>query len=434
MCDIIFAHNNCDNVFGIFLRQSAFVRDCCATTIMTFKYKALDQNGVSKDGVVEAVNVDVAIEALQKRGLSIVSIKPEEEGKGFLSDITFFERVSNKDVVILSRQMATLFEAQVSALRVFQLLAMQSENPLLRKKLSEVVDDLQGGNSISNSLGKHSDVFSPFYINMVKSGEESGKLDQTFMYLADYLDRTYEVSSKVRTALIYPAFVIFTFFAVMILMLVVVIPKISGILKDSGQAIPIYTKIVLGFSDFLVSYGMFLLVGLIIGGFFLWRYLLTEAGKLAVDDMKITTPFVKDLYAKLYLSRIADNMNTMLISGIPMVRGLDLTASVVDNLVYKNVLNKTVEDVKGGSSVSNALEKHKEIPGIFVQMVKIGEETGQLGNILKTLANFYRREVTNSIDSLVSLIEPAMIVLLGLGVSFLLASVLVPIYSISSGM
>jgi len=402
---------------------------------MTFKYKALDQSGASKDGIIESVNIDVAIDALQKRGLSIVSIKPEEEnGLGLFSNITFFDRVSNKDVVVLSRQMATLFEAQVSALRVFQLLAMQSENSVLRKKLSEVVDDLQGGNSISNSLGKHPDVFSPFYINMVKSGEESGKLDQTFMFLADHLDRTYEVTSKVKTALIYPAFVVFTFIVVMILMLVVVIPKISIILKESGQAVPIYTAVVLGISDFFVNYGVFLLVALIIGGFFLWRYLQTESGKYALDDVKITTPFIKGLYSKLYLSRIADNMNTMLISGIPMVRSLDLTSSVVDNLVYKQVLDKTVEDVKGGSSVSNALEKHKEIPGIFVQMVKIGEETGQLGNILKTLANFYRREVTNSIDSMVSLIEPAMIVLLGIGVAFLMAAVLVPIYSISSGM
>jgi type II secretory pathway component PulF len=268
---------------------------------------------------------------------------------------------------------------------------------------------------------------------MVKSGEESGKLDQTFMYLADYLDRTYEVTSKVKTALIYPAFVIFTFVAVMVLMLTVVIPKIAGILKDSGQAVPIYTKIVMALSDFLVNYGIFFLIALIIGGFFLWRYLMTENGRYSLDSAKINTPFIKNLYSKLYLSRIADNMNTMLLSGIPMVRGLDLTSNVVENAVFKKIIDKTVEDVKGGSSVSDAFAKHEEMPGIFVQMVKIGEETGQLGNILKTLASFYRREVTNSIDSLVSLIEPAMIVLLGLGVAFLLASVLIPIYNISSG-
>lgn len=400
---------------------------------MTFKYKTIDASGGQISGSIEAINMEVAISALQKRGLTIVSISPEDSG-GFLEkNITFFERVSNKDVVILSRQMATLFEAQVSALRVFQLLAMQSENPALRKKLKEIVDDLQAGSSISNALSKHPKVFSPFYINMVKSGEESGKLDQTFIYLADYLDRTYEVTSKVKTALIYPAFVIFTFVAVMVLMLTVVIPKISGILKDSGQAIPIYTKIVMGFSDFLVNYGIFFLIAIIIGGFFLWRYLMTENGKYSLDNAKINTPFVKNLYSKLYLSRIADNMNTMLLSGIPMVRGLDLTGNVVENVVFKKILDKTVEDVKGGSSVSDAFSKHEEMPGIFVQMVKIGEETGQLGNILKTLASFYRREVTNSIDSLVSLIEPAMIVLLGLGVAFLLASVLIPIYNISSG-
>ncbi len=400
---------------------------------MTFKYKTIDANGGQMSGSIDAINMEVAIGALQKRGLTIVSISPEEGGSFFEKNITFFERVSNKDVVILSRQMATLFEAQVSALRVFQLLAMQSENPTLRKKLKEVVDDLQAGSRISNALAKHPKVFSQFYINMVKSGEESGKLDQTFMYLADYLDRTYEVTSKVKTALIYPAFVILTFIAVMVLMLTVVIPKIAGILKESGQAVPIYTKIVMGLSDFLVNYGIFFLIALVIGGFFFWRYLMTDNGRYSLDSAKINTPFVKNLYSKLYLSRIADNMNTMLLSGIPMVRGLDLTGNVVENVVFKKIIDKTVEDVKGGSSVSDAFAKHQEMPGIFVQMVKIGEETGQLGNILKTLAAFYRREVTNSIDSLVSLIEPAMIVLLGLGVAFLLASVLIPIYNISSG-
>ena len=180
---------------------------------MTFKYKILDQGSNQKEGTIDAINIEVAISSLQKRGFSIVSITPEDKFTGsFLEkNLSIFERVSNKDIVILSRQMATLFEAQVSALRVFQLLAMQSENQVLRRNLKDVVDDLQAGNSISGALSKHPKVFSQFYINMVKSGEESGKLDQTFIYLADHLDRTYEVTSKVKTALIYPAFVIFTF-------------------------------------------------------------------------------------------------------------------------------------------------------------------------------------------------------------------------------
>ncbi|MFA6340964.1 MAG: type II secretion system F family protein [Candidatus Paceibacterota bacterium] len=401
---------------------------------MLFKYNALDQQGSTKEGSIDAVNMEVAINSLQKRGLAIVSIKPEDEAGSLLNKLPFMHRVSNKDVVILSRQIATLFEAQVSALRVFQLLAASTENQTLKRDLTDVSDDLQSGNSISNSLNRHPEVFTTFYVNMVKAGEESGKLDQTFMYLADYLDRTYEINSKVKTALIYPAFIMFTFASVLTLMMVVVIPKISGILKDSGQELPIYTKVVLGLSDFLINYGLFLLVALLIGGIFLWRYTKTEMGKKGVDNLKITVPFIRKLYSKLYLSRIADNMNTMLNSGIPMVRGLDITSAVVDNLMFKEILDKTVEDVKGGSSVSDAMSKHEPIPQIFVQMVKIGEETGQLGNILKSLANFYRREVSNAIDSIVSLIEPAMIVFLGVGVAFLLASVLIPIYSMSSGM
>ena len=401
---------------------------------MTFRYKTLDQKGAPSEGTIDAVNIEVAISALQKRGLSIVSIKPEEAGTSFLQkNLSFFDRVSNKDIVILSRQMATLFEAQVSALRIFQLLAIQSEKDLLRGILKDIADDLQSGNSISGALSKHPKVFSDFYVNMVRAGEESGKLDQTFMYLADHLDRSYEVTSKVQTALIYPAFVVFTFIAVMVLMLVVIIPKIGGILTDSGTPIPVYTRIVLGFSSFLVSYGLIILIALIILGFFVVRYFLSDAGKYEFDELKVTTPIAKNLYSKLYLSRIADNLNTMIISGIPMVKGLEITSTVVGNLVFKKLLEKSVDDVKSGSSVSDALGKHEEVPGIFVQMVKIGEETGQLGNILKTLSNFYQRETTNTIDGLVSLIEPAMIVLLGVGVGFLMAAVLIPIYSMSAG-
>jgi type IV pilus assembly protein PilC len=387
--------------------------------------------GQTKEGTIDAVSIEVAISALQKRGLVLSNIAPLEQKSLLERKISFFDRVSTKDVVILSRQMATLFEAQVSALRVFELLSTQAEKESLRTKLAEVASDLQAGNTISEALSKHPDVFSDFYVNMVKSGEESGKLDQTLLYLADYLDRTHEVTSKVKSALIYPAFIVFTFVAVMILMMTVVIPKISGILTESGQDIPSYTKVVLGLSNFFVDYGVFILVALIIGGFFFWRYSRTTNGKYSIDRFKITMPAFQILYRKLYLSRIADNMNVMLLSGIPIVRGLDLTSKIVDNKIYEDILLKATEEVKTGSSISDALMKSGEIPGIFIAMVKIGEETGQLGNILKTLAAFYRREVVNAVDALVGLIEPVMIVFLGFAVAFLLASVLIPIYNIS---
>jgi type IV pilus assembly protein PilC len=399
---------------------------------MLFIYKALDANGEKKEGTIEAVSIDVAISSIQKRGYIISSIDPVED-KSLKGRFFFGTRVSGKDVVILSRQLATLFQAQVSALRIFKLISAETHNIVMRKALTQIADDLQGGSSISKALSKHPKVFSNFYVNMVKAGEETGKLDDVFNYLAEYLDRNYEVVSKARNALIYPAFVITVFIGVMILMFTLIIPKIAAIIIDNGQDIPIYTKIVIGISDFLVTYGVFLAAGIVVGLYFLIRYIRTPAGSYAYDSFKLSVPFVGELFRKLYLSMIADNMNTMIASGIPMLRALEITSSVVGSEIYKEILNESMVAVKGGSSLSVAFSQYPEIPGILVQMIKVGEETGELGSILKTMAKFYQREVMNAVDTLVDLIEPVMIVLLGLGVGVLLASVLLPIYNMANG-
>lgn len=396
---------------------------------MIFKYKALNEKREQKEGTIEASNKDLAVSALQRRNLIIISIVGEEK-KGFLN-ISFFNKVPLKDVVILSRQISTLFEAQVSALKTFTLLASSAENKLLAKKLNQVADDLQAGFSISGALEKHPDVFSNFYISMVKAGEESGKLNQTFNYLADYLDRQYALTSKTRNALIYPAFVIMVFFVVMALMFVMVIPKLSAIILESGQAIPFYTKIVIALSNFFVNYGVFILIFLGVLGIWLWRMTQSKKGKIQIDNLKLSVPIVGNLFKKLYLSRISDNLDTMLSSGISIVRAIEITGEVVDNQVYADILKDAGEKIKEGSSLSGALAKHEQIPGIMTQMVQVGEETGSLSAILKTLAGFYKREVDGAVDTLVGLIEPIMIVVLGLGVGILLTSVLVPIYNIA---
>jgi type IV pilus assembly protein PilC len=399
---------------------------------MLFTYKAIDNTGEQKEGTVDAVNIEVGIASIQKRGLIISAIEPVEE-KGLKWKFHFGSGVSNKEIVILSRQLSTLFDAQVSALRVFKLISAESSNVVLRKSLTEISDDLQGGSSISDALAKHPKIFSVFYINMVKAGEETGKLNDTFNFLADYLDRNYEVMTKTRNALIYPAFVITVFVGVMVLMFTTIVPKIAAILVDTKQELPIYTKIVIGISGFFINYGIFILAGLIVGGYFFFRYVRTPVGHYEFDKFKLSVPLIGDLYKKLYLSMISDNMHTMVVSGIPMLRAIEITSNVVGNDIYKQILNESLIAVKGGSSLSFSFSQYPEIPGILVQMIKVGEETGELGNILKTMASFYQREVMNAVDTLVSLIEPVMIVLLGLGVGILLASVLMPIYNIASG-
>lgn len=400
---------------------------------MIFVYKALDEKGTPNNGTIESVNKEIAISSLQHRGYTILSINESGKGGSMLSmNISWIGGIKTKDVVILSRQMSTLFTAQVSALRIFQLLSVEMEKPALRAVLIQVADDIQGGSSISASLGKHPKVFDSFYINMVKAGEETGKLDETFQFLSDYMERNYEVSSKVKNALIYPAFVITTFIAVMVLMLTVVIPKISSIITESGQDIPVYTKVVIAVSDFLVNFGPVFLGLVVVFGFFGVRYLFSDNGKTFLSRLKLEIPYISNLYKKLYLSRIADNLNTMLTSGIPMIKALELTSSVVDNVIYEKIILEVIEDVKSGFALSDALGKHPQMPGILVSMTRVGEETGEVGSILKTLARFYQKEVMNAVDTLVDLIEPLMIVMLGLGVGFLLASVLIPIYNISS--
>ena len=398
---------------------------------MLFNYRVIDSTGHELEGSIDTANRDVAISSLQSKGYIITNITSAEDKTLFEMEFNFFKGISNRDVVILSRQIATLFEAQVSALRIFRLLATESVSPRLQQILTEVADDLQGGSSISKALAKHPKVFSDFYVNMVRAGEETGKLDETFSYLADYLDRSYEVTSKARNALIYPAFVIMTFFAVMALMLTVVIPRIGSIIEDAGQEVPIYTKIVLGLSHFAAAYGWIVAVAMGIGGFLLWQYHRTEAGRYAFDSFKLQVPVVGNLYRKLYLSRLSDNMSTMLTSGIAVVRAVEITAAVVDNAVFEEALMESIAEIKNGATISAAFAKHPEIPGIVVQMMKVGEETGELGMILNTLSKFYRREVENAVDTLVGLIEPVMIVLLGVGVGILLASVLLPIYNIT---
>ncbi len=398
---------------------------------MIFNYKTVNKDGKREEGQIEALSEDMAVTLLQRRGLIVSYIK----GKGdddILRKIPFLNRVSNKDIVILSRQMSTLFQSQVSALRIFKLIGTETENPILRDHMLQIVDDLQGGSTISKALAKHPSIFSDFYVNMVRSGEESGHVDQSFAYLADYMDRNYEVTSKAKNALIYPAFVIFTFIAVMVLMFTVIVPKIGVIIRDSGQEIPFYTKIVLSTSDFFVNHWILLILFVLGTVTALIWYGSTEEGKRWISDFRLHIPYVGDLYRKLYLSRFSDNMSTMVLSGIPMLRAIEVTASIIDNQIYRELLERSLFEVKSGKALSAALADHEEIPNILTQMIRVGEESGELGNILKTMSAFYQREVMNAVDTLVGLIEPVMIVALGIGVGVLLASVLMPIYNIAS--
>ncbi|OGZ42629.1 MAG: hypothetical protein A3C80_04435 [Candidatus Ryanbacteria bacterium RIFCSPHIGHO2_02_FULL_45_43] len=400
---------------------------------MEFYYKVRSPEGELREGTTEAPSLSSAVRGLQKQNFVIVEITPTKEAHSFTAMFkTFVARVSPRDVVLLSRQLATLFDAKVPVVQALRTLASEMQKPVLKQELKELLDDIQGGMSISQAMERHPQIFSPFYVNMVRSGEESGKLSEVFMYLADYLERSYELRTKVRNALIYPAFVLVAFVGVMILLLTVIIPNIAQIFEEANVALPFYTRIVIAVSLFAKNYWLFIILVLALMAAFVWRYVQTPAGRSAWSRFSISVLIVGPLYKKMYLARFADNFQTLLSAGVPVIRSLQITANIIGNTVYRDIVLQSLEAVKGGSSVAEALSKYKDMPPLVTQMIRIGEETGKLDSMLKSLAHFYTAEVNNLVDNFVALIEPVLIIVLGAGVGFLVAAVLLPLYSITA--
>lgn len=403
---------------------------------MIFHYVALNTNGNKEEGDVDATSLDNAILIVQKKGFtSVLEVKEKVDKQNNVilqaTNKLFKQKITSKDIVLFSRQVSTLFEAGVSALRAFRLLAQENENKSLQEEIMAVADDIESGITLSDALQKRPELFSNFYVNMVKAGEESGKLNEVFLFLADYLDRNYELNQKIKKALTYPSFVIGTFFAIMVGMLTFVVPKMAKMFAEEGAELPLVTRIVLFISDLFVKYGPVTFPVLGIAGFYFYKWSQTEEGGFIVDDFMLKFPVLKNLLQKIFLQRLADNMNTMLVNGVPIVRSIDITTSIIENRVHKQLMARVSAKVQMGKSFSKALYEEPLVPNILVQMVHIGEETGELAYILKNLANFYRRELDTAIDSMIGLIEPAMIVSLGIGVGVLVSAILLPMYSLT---
>lgn len=400
---------------------------------MQFTYQARTPEGETRAGVIETRSLESAVEILQRNNLVIVDVRPAEGATSvFAWRIRFFERVPQRDIVIFSRQLSTLFQAKVPLVQALRTLATETENVTFREAIGGILEDVSGGASLSQAFGRFPQIFSEFYINLVRAGEESGKLEDVFTYLADYLERTYAITSKARNSLIYPAFIFFTFIGVIIVMLVVVIPRLTSIFKDLGQQLPFYTRAIIAISTFLQQWGLVLLIFITAGAVALWRFFLTERGRDLWDEMKLRAPLIGGLLKKLALARMADNLATLIVAGIPIIRALQITADVVGNRVFAKIILDAAESVKSGNTISYSFEKYPDVPPLVTQMIKIGEESGKLDFILKSAAGFYQRDVDNLLDNFVSLIEPALIIMLGLGVGVLVAAVLVPLYNLSS--
>lgn len=407
--------------------------NCQWSYVPTFQYKARTEKGESRDGVIEASSEEAVLDLLQQTNLIITSLKKVNGGVGFDIQnikINWTKGVRQKDIVVFSRQLATLFEARIPVVQALRTLGDETTRSALQKATNEITNDVSGGMALSQAMSKHPDIFTTFYVNLIRSGEESGKLEEVFTYLAEYLERSYYLTSKARNAMMYPAFILTAFIGVLIVMLVVVMPRLFSIFEETGQELPFFTKLVIAVSNFLRAWGIFIFALLIAGGIALWRWALTPKGKEFFDGLQLKIPIIGALYRKLYMARLADNLRTLVVGGIPILRALEITGDVVGNTIFQKAISSAIESVRGGSTISAAFEKTPEIPPLVTQMVKIGEATGKLDFILGSIAKFYQREVDSMVDNLVTLIEPVLIVILGGGVALLVAAVLVPLYSL----
>ncbi|MBI2451199.1 MAG: type II secretion system F family protein [Parcubacteria group bacterium] len=397
---------------------------------MLFHYEVLTKEGKREEGEIEAANQDVAVDLLHQRGFVIASISSKQV-PFYLQRLKIFERISQKEVMIFSRQLATLFEAKVPLVQSLHALADQTTNFYFRERIQKIVSDIEGGTTFSESLSRHPDIFGPLYYNMIKSGEVAGKLQEVLLYLADNIEREFDLKRKVISSLIYPAFVLTGFFIVAAIMIVVIVPKITGVLLESGQELPFSTSLILGVSTFLRYAGLPLLILLIGGVILLVNLIQVPRFRKIFDAFLIDVPILGDLFRKIYLARFANSLGTLMTGGLPIIQAMQISADVVGNSVYKEIILSAGEAVRGGRFISAVFDVSPEIPPLVTQMIAVGEKTGKLDQILTSLAKFYRREVDAALDVLVSLIEPVLIVILGIGVGFLVAAVLVPVYNLA---
>jgi type IV pilus assembly protein PilC len=383
------------------------------------------------EGMVEAETEGLAVEILEEKGLIVIHLETKKRGIEWLEKL--MTRVSVKDLVVLSRQLSVLISAQVPLIQALKDIARQGQNKNLRKVIAEVAAEVEGGVKFSEALVKFPKVFDNFFVNIVKSGESSGRLEEVLLYLADQLEKDYEMRSKIRGAMIYPAFIVSALLVLGTFMLVYIVPKLTEMLTQTGAALPLATRILIGLSDVLASYGIFILIGLV-GLYLLYRaYAKTPAGRKQIDFILLKLPVFGKLYQHIAIIRFSRSLRTLLVGGVEIIEALTITSAIVGNAVYRDLILDAVANVENGGSISEVLEKNKLVPGIVSQMLRTGEETGKIDMVLEKISQFYGREVDNLIANLMSLLEPFIMVVLGLAVGVMIAAIVLPMYQMSSG-
>jgi type IV pilus assembly protein PilC len=399
---------------------------------MKFIYRAKDKQGNIKAGKVEARSLDAAINILQGYDLIVLEISPERQ-------ITFFDeifgrksRISKRDLAVFLRQFATLLQSQVPLTESLRTLFLQAATPAIKDLVFELISDLDSGLPLSKAIEKRSDLFGDFYSQMVKSGEISGRLEEVLIYLADYAEHENDLRNKIRSASTYPVFLFTTFMIVGVVITVALAPQMVSIFEEFGRTPPLGTQILIFIGEFFKSWGLvalILLVGII---WFLLNYFQSKEGRRVGGVYMLKMPILGDIYKKIYISRFCETAGTLIFGGIPIVTAFEVAGEATGNYVYQVIGYKVAESVKRGESISNTLKEYNEyLPPLVSQMTAVGESTGRLDSILKTVSGYYQKEVDRAFSTMVDLLQPILIIFIGVLVAFLVSAVLFPIYQLA---
>ncbi|MEN8252603.1 MAG: type II secretion system F family protein [Patescibacteria group bacterium] len=399
---------------------------------MKFKFKAKTKEGKIKRGSIDAANKEMATQLLQRNDLIPLHIKEIKESQKMSSTIErLTSSVSQKDLLVFYRQFSTLVGAKIPIAPSLRTIYEQTENAQLQLIISEVAKDVEDGLSVSEAFGKHEKIFTTLAVSMIKSGEVSGNLQGAIDFVAESAEQNYQLKNKIQGALMYPLFVISVAMVIGFITMSWILPKLTGVIRELDVEIPWYTELMIKIGDFMEVYWWAVIVVIVgmIGAMI--YYVRSEDGSKEWDRLKLKLPIIGQLFQYVYITRFSENLSVLLKGGIPIVRALIVVSDVVDNIVYKNIILKAAQDVKVGGNINTEFFKHEEFPPMVSSMIKIGEETGRLSEILQDIAKFYNAEVDQITKNLSSIIEPILIVVLGLGVGVLVFSVLLPIYNIA---
>jgi len=402
---------------------------------MIYNYRAKNKRGTTVEGTIEAFDKNDAIARLADEGIILLSIE-QEQSKDFVGiNIAFLNRVKNRDLVMFSRQLAVMSSATLPIVQSLRILAEQTENLKLKQTIIDIADDVDGGEKFSNSLERHNNIFSKFFVSMVRSGETSGKLDKVLNYLADEQEKDYALMSKIKGAMIYPAFILAALGGVGIVMMVFVVPKMTSILQETGGELPIATKILIEVSSFLsspISGGSLLLVVVLV--IIVVKFILKkEKPRQYFDFFKLKLPVFGSLFQRIYLVRFTRSLGTLVDGGVPLPKSLAIVADVVGNAYYKNLIQRTVKEVEDGNPIADTFLETKEVPPMISHMLSVGEKTGRISEVLNKMTEFYAKEIESMVTNLISLIEPMIMILMGVAVGIMVAAVIMPMYNMASG-